>query len=86
VGRTRSHCTGVSNEPGKTGRYRKDSLYRGLDDGTEFDSSKGKDPLEVTLGSGQVIPGFEQAIQGMALRAQGRDGFFYVLQYVSCQF
>lgn len=38
-----------------------------LDDGTEFDSSKGKDPLEVTLGSGQVIPGFEQAIQGMAV-------------------
>lgn len=38
-----------------------------LDDGTEFDTSKGKDPLEVTLGSGQVIPGFEQAIQGMAV-------------------
>jgi len=36
-----------------------------LEDGTEFDSSKGKDPLEFTLGSGQVIPGFEQAVEGM---------------------
>ncbi len=36
-----------------------------LDDGTEFDSSSGRDPLEFTLGTGQVIPGFEQAVDGM---------------------
>jgi len=36
-----------------------------LDDGTQFDSSTGGDPLEVTLGSGEVIPGFEQGIEGM---------------------
>lgn len=36
-----------------------------LIDGTEFDSSTGSEPLEVTLGSGGVIPGFERAIIGM---------------------
>ena len=38
-----------------------------LDDGTRFDSSFGRDPLEFTLGSGQVIPGFENAVEGMAV-------------------
>ncbi len=36
-----------------------------LDDGTQFDSSRDRDPLEVVLGQGMVIPGFEQAIMGM---------------------
>lgn len=36
-----------------------------LDDGTQFDSSRGREPLEVILGQGMVIPGFEQAIAGM---------------------
>ncbi|SLN31084.1 FKBP-type peptidyl-prolyl cis-trans isomerase [Oceanibacterium hippocampi] len=36
-----------------------------LDDGTQFDSSAGRDPLEVEIGVGMVIPGFEQAILGM---------------------
>lgn len=40
--------------------------YRGtLDDGTEFDSSYGRAPLEFTLGEGQVIPGFEEAVGSM---------------------
>lgn len=40
--------------------------YRGtLDDGTEFDSSEGGEPISFTIGSGQVIPGFESAIEGM---------------------
>ena len=38
-----------------------------LDDGTEFDSSAGRDPLEFQLGSGQVIPGFDKAVEGMSI-------------------
>jgi peptidylprolyl isomerase len=38
-----------------------------LDDDTQFDSSAGRDPLEFTLGTGQVIPGFEKAVSGMAI-------------------
>jgi peptidylprolyl isomerase len=36
-----------------------------LEDGTKFDSSEGKNPLDVTLGSGMVIPGFDAALTGM---------------------
>jgi len=40
--------------------------YRGtLSDGTEFDNSFEKDPLEFTIGEGQIIPGFENAVVGM---------------------
>lgn len=36
-----------------------------LDDGTQFDSSRDKDPLEVIIGQDMVIPGFEKAIVNM---------------------
>ena len=38
-----------------------------LDDGTQFDSSVGRDPMQFTLGSGEVIPGFDKAVEGMAV-------------------
>ncbi|OQY16248.1 MAG: peptidylprolyl isomerase [Desulfobacteraceae bacterium 4572_35.1] len=38
-----------------------------FDDGNEFDSSTGGSPLEFTMGEQQVIPGFENAIEGMAV-------------------
>jgi FKBP-type peptidyl-prolyl cis-trans isomerase 2 len=36
-----------------------------LSDGTVFDSSREREPLEFQLGQGQVIPGFEEAVIGM---------------------
>lgn len=36
-----------------------------LEDGTVFDTSAEREPLEFTLGSTGIIPGFEQAIMGM---------------------
>jgi peptidylprolyl isomerase len=38
-----------------------------LDDGTQFDSSAGREPLAFKLGSGQVIPGFDKAVEGMVV-------------------
>lgn len=40
--------------------------YRGsLDDGSVFDSSEGRDPLQFEVGSGQIIPGLDAEIPGM---------------------
>ncbi|MEZ4425197.1 MAG: peptidylprolyl isomerase [Gemmatimonadota bacterium] len=36
-----------------------------LQDGTVFDSSQQRDPLQFQVGAGQVIPGFESAVEGM---------------------
>ena len=38
-----------------------------LTDGTVFDSSAGREPLQFTIGSGMVIPGFDAAVQGMQI-------------------
>ncbi len=36
-----------------------------LNDGTQFDSSAGRDPLEFETGAGMVIPGFDSAVRDM---------------------
>ena len=36
-----------------------------LEDGTVFDSSVEREPLEFTLGAGTIVPGFEEAVRGM---------------------
>lgn len=38
-----------------------------LADGSTFDTSSGREPLEFTVGSGQIIPGLESAITGMSV-------------------
>ena len=53
----------VQAKPGDTVKIH----YTGkLDDGTVFDSSVNREPLEFTLSGGQVIPGFDQAVVGMS--------------------
>ena len=49
----------------KTGDTVKIHYTGTLEDGTEFDSSSGRDPIEFQLGSGQVITGFDKAVEGM---------------------
>ncbi|UCD71155.1 MAG: peptidylprolyl isomerase [Syntrophobacterales bacterium] len=37
-----------------------------LEDGTVFDSSENREPLEFTVGEGKIIPGVEQVVVGMS--------------------
>ncbi|HUU29946.1 MAG TPA: peptidylprolyl isomerase [archaeon] len=41
-----------------------------LEDGTVFDQSREGQPLEFTVGFGQLIPGFDQAVEGMKLNEE----------------
>ncbi len=38
-----------------------------LDDGSVFDSSRDRDPLQFQVGAGQMIPGFDSAVVGMVV-------------------
>lgn len=63
----------ATSEPDGSERVAKDGdsvavHYRGTtDDGVEFDSSRGRDPLEFVVGAGQMIAGFDAAVHGMAV-------------------
>lgn len=37
-----------------------------LDDGSVFDSSREREPLEFTIGQSQLLPAFEEAVNGLA--------------------
>ncbi len=41
-------------------------------DGKVFDSSDGRDPLEFVVGSGQIIPGLDSAMPGLAVGEKKR--------------
>lgn len=41
-----------------------------LTDGTQFDSSEGRAPIEFTLGAGQIISGLDREIEGMEVGAK----------------
>jgi peptidylprolyl isomerase len=49
----------------KTGDVVKVHYTGKLGDGTVFDSSANREPLEFKIGEGQLIPDFEQAVVGM---------------------
>ena len=54
----------VMIEAGKTVKVH----YKGtLNDGTVFDSSEGRDPIEFEMGAGTVIAGFETAVAEMEI-------------------
>jgi peptidylprolyl isomerase len=49
----------------KTGDTVKVHYTGKLADGTVFDSSVNREPLEFTIGDGKLIPGFDRAVNGM---------------------
>ncbi|MDA8387140.1 MAG: peptidylprolyl isomerase [Nitrospiraceae bacterium] len=54
---TRKACGGDAVKVHYTGKF---------SDGSVFDSSKDREPLQFTIGAGQLIAGFEKAVEGMA--------------------
>jgi FKBP-type peptidyl-prolyl cis-trans isomerase 2 len=53
------------SEPAKDGDRVRVHYTGRLEDGNEFDSSREGEPLEFTVGGGEVIPGFDEAVRGM---------------------
>jgi len=51
----------------KNGMYVSVDYTGTLENGEQFDSNQGRDPLEFKVGEGRVIKGFEEAVLGMTL-------------------
>jgi FKBP-type peptidyl-prolyl cis-trans isomerase len=70
---------GAELQKGQTGLFH----YIGtLEDGTEFDSSyKRGEPLEVPVGVGYVIPGWDMGLPGMKVGSKRRLEIPYQLAY-----
>jgi len=62
---TRPGERSTKNGRGKNGDTVKVHYSGKLEDGTIFDSSFDREPLEFTIGAGRLIPSFEQAVIGM---------------------
>jgi len=58
---------GGETQQAKTGDTVKVHYTGRLGNGTVFDTSMGREPLQFTLGQGQMIRGFEQAVMGMSV-------------------
>ena len=54
-------------EPVKEGDIVRVHYTGKLTDGEQFDSSEGREPLEFTVGAGQMIKGFDDAMPGMSV-------------------
>src|SRR5688572_3591780 len=52
-----------------------------LRDGTQFDSSAGRDPLKFVQGRREVIPGFDAGFEGMKVGGKRRVFIPYQLAY-----
>ena len=59
--------------PAKHGDKVKVHYTGSFEDGTVFDSSDGEEPLEFTIGDGEVIPGVEEAVVGMSTGEAKRE-------------
>lgn len=53
------------SEPVKDGDHVRVHYTGRLADGNQFDTSRDGTPLEFTVGAGEVIPGFDEAVRGM---------------------
>jgi len=65
IGAVVAGCSSAPAAAAKEGDVVQVNYTGTLADGTVFDSSVGRTPLEFTVGAGQVIPGFENAVLGM---------------------
>ena len=52
-----------------------------LMNGKEFDSSKGRDPFQVTIGAGQVIKGWDEGLPGMKVGGKRKLTIPWALAY-----
>ncbi|KAK9806192.1 hypothetical protein WJX72_004887 [[Myrmecia] bisecta] len=69
-GATRPHATFVvaaSSAVAEPGDYVQVHYTGTLEDGTQFDSSRQRSPLEFIIGAGRVIQGFDDAVTGLAV-------------------
>jgi len=60
-----SGCTDTAAEQVKAGDTVRVHYTGTFENGTVFDSSVGREPLEFTVGGAEVIPGFEEGVVGM---------------------
>ena len=65
----------------KTGDKVKVHYTGTLANGTQFDSSKGKDPFGFTLGKGEVIKGWDDGVVGMKIGGKRKLTIPYALGY-----